>query len=447
LDCSITTADVQANWKFVFASQEKLWIKEGDAEPRALTDMGDFTAAEISPNGNQIVFARDNSPSVSELWSVNTDGSELHRLVGENTLEGRVIIFRGGYFSPDGKIYVFGLEPKTESVKNELWAADLDGSGVKKLVGVEDLRLDFNFEDESNVYILTMTWIPGTNRVLFIPFEDDLLFNPLLWVDVESGEIGEFLPKGRGGDVTFSPDGSKYVVATNSIVSLETMENQEILAEITYPDIEYRGEWLPRPGWAPDSSKFLVALPPDDIGLYQDYTVPAPVTIWSVSMDGTDPVELINITADIREIEYSPDFENIAYSAWDSIGVLDQSGSVLNNLTLPNDGFGMTQMVINQWSPDSIHFSYLTGSNDCACGIDVIADVCGNEPMMIQDEAYFSGYVPEFITWLDPKHYIRFDYSSQDFTANLVLSELGGVEVSWTMDNSDHDPVVDFWTP
>jgi dipeptidyl aminopeptidase/acylaminoacyl peptidase len=447
LDCSIATADVQANWKFVFASQEKLRIKAGDAEPRVLTDMGNITAAKISPDGNLVVFTRENSPSDTELWSVNADGSEIHRLIGENALEGRVNIFRGEFFSPDGKIYVFGLEPKTESVKNELWAANLDGSGAKKLVGIEDLRSDFDFSEESSVYILFMTWIPGTSRLLFVPYEDELVFNPLMWVDAETGEFGEFLPKGRGGDVTFSPDGSKYVVATNSIVSLGTMENQEILAEITYPDIEYRGEWLPRPGWAPDSSKFLVALPPDDIGLYQDYTVPAPVTIWSVSMDGTDPVELINITADIREIEYSPDFENIAFSAWDSIEILDQSGSVLNTLTLPNDGFGMTQMVINQWSPDSIHFSYLTGSNDCACGIDVIADVCGNEPLNIQDEAYFSGYVPGFITWLDPKHYIRFDYSSQDFTANLVLSELGGVEVSWTMDNSDHDPVVDFWTP
>lgn len=413
-----------------------------------LTDMGNITAAAISPNGDQVVFTRENSPSDYELWSVNADGSDIDRLIGENTLEGRVIIYQGELFSPDGKIYVFGLEPQTESSKNELWAVHLDGSGVKKLVGIADLKLDFNFEDEPSVYILSMTWVPGTNRLFFIPYEDELMFNPLKWVDAETGEFGEFLPKGHGGDVTFSPDGSQYVVATNSSVSLETMGSQEILAKITYTDVEYRGDWLPRPRWAPDSSKFLVALPPDDIDLYQDYTVPAPVTIWSVSIDGTDPVELINLTADIREIEYSPDFEIIAYSAWDSIGILDQSGSVLNNLTLPNDGFGMTQMVIKQWSPDSLHFSYLTGSNDCACGIDVIADVCGNEPIKIQDEAYFSGYVPGFITWLDSKHHIYFDYQfSQDITASLVLSELGGEELSWPVDTSEYEPVVDFWVP
>jgi hypothetical protein len=444
---AMPTPPLIAAWKFVFTSQGKLWIKDMEAEAQVVADMGNITSAKISPDGSQIIFIRTNPSPDMELWSVNSDGSGLNRLAGEGTLAGVGVISTGS-FSPDGKFVVFVFKPGEGSETTELWTAKMDGSGAKKLVGIENLTSDFNLVDESGVYILPMTWIQNTNRLLFYPYKmyDGPVYDPLMWVDVETGRFGEFLPEGAGGLVNFSPDSSKYTVANTSSVSLFDLNSQEIISKITFPDLKYRGSWLPDIQWAQDSSRFLVALPPSSADQSQDYTVPAPSTIWSVGVDGSDPVEITTITAQLYSIAFSPDLELIAYNTGGAIGIINQSGSIHKKLSPQAAGFGMPEVAFEQWSPDSRRFTYLAGDNMCACGYNIIADVSSNERLKLHDKPYMSGYVAGFITWLDSNTYLFYDYpSSESLSAVLVLSELNGEDLSWPGEPEQY--VVDYWTP
>jgi len=439
-------------WKFVFNSQGKLWIKDWDADAHVIADMGDINSVRISPDGSQIIFARTSLDTGVELWSVNSDGNDLNRLAGEEKLAGNGGLV-GDPFSPDGKSTFFIFIENDQEV-GELWTAKMDGSGAKKLVGTENLPSDIKLGETSGVLFLMMTWIPNGNRLLFFPYEslgDGPVFDPLMWVDVETGEFGEFLPEGEGGFVSFSPDGSKYTVANQSGVTLFDSDSQETINKMTLPFFEYLGSWLPDIEWMQDSSGFFVALPSSNASQSQDYTVPAPVTIWRAGVDGSDPVEIASITAELDSIAFSPDLEKIAYSTNDTIGVLDQTGSILQNLNTKADGFGMSEMMFTQWSPDSRHYTYLVGDSGCACGYDVIADISTDERLKIHNEPYPSGYFVGFITWLDSNTFLFYDYSTEDFTAVLVLSDLDGEDLSWPVEMEEpggaQKNYVEFWVP
>lgn len=444
---AMPTPPLTAAWKFVFTSQGKLWIKDVDAEAQVVADMGNITSAKISPDGSQIIFTRINPSLDTELWSVNSDGSGLNQLTGKGTLAGDRFIGKWS-FSPDEKLIVFVFKQGNGNEVAELWTAKMNGSGANKLVGIDNLASDFNLGDESGVYIVPMIWIPNTNRLLFYPYKvyDGPVYDPLMWVDVETGTFGEFLPKGDGGLVSFSSDNSKYTVANTSSVSLFDLNSQEMINKITFPDLKYRGSWLPDIQWAQDSSRFLVALPPSSADQSQDYTVPAPVTIWSVGVEGSDPVEITTITAQLDSIAFSPDLEVIAYNTGGAIGIVDQSGSIHKKLSPQAAGFGMPEMAFEQWSPDSRHFTYLVGDSMCACGYNIIADVSSNERLKLHDKPYMSGYVPGFITWLDSNTYLFYDYpSTESLSAVLVLSELDGENLTWPGESDKN--VVDYWTP
>ena len=136
----------------------------------------------------------------------------------------------------------------------------------------------------------------------------------------------------------------------------------------------------------------------------------------------------------------------IAYNTGGTIGILDQSGSILEKLTPQADGFGMSEMAFEQWSPDSRRFTYLVGDSGCACGYNIIADVSSNERLKLHDKAFYSGYVPGFIGWLDSNTYLFYDHpSTESISAVLVLSKLDGEELSWPMEPEKN--VVDYWTP
>jgi dipeptidyl aminopeptidase/acylaminoacyl peptidase len=444
------TTPLTVAWKFVFTSQGNLWIKDKNADANVIVDMEDITSVKISPDGSQIFFIRTNPTTGMELWSINSDGSELNQLIGEENFAGMGAIGKWS-FSPGGKSIVFFFIGNDQMV-SELWTVKLDGSGVKMLVGSDNLPLDLELKDESVVYFLPLTWVPNTNMLLFYPYPplgEGSLFDPLIWVDVETGEFGNFLPEGDGGYISFSPDGSKYTVANESGVTLFDTDSKEVIKKMTFPFLKYLGNWLPDIHWMQDSSGFFVALPSRDAKESDDYTVPARVTIWKAGVEGSDPVEIVNLTTELDSISYSPDLEKIAHCTNDTIVVLDQTGSILQKLTVKADGFEMSEMYFKQWSPDSRHYTYLVGDGGCACGYDVIADISSDERLKIQNEPYYSGYVTGFITWLDPNTFLFYDYSPDDFTANLVLSELDGEDLSWPVewDETTENPknVFDFW--
>lgn len=120
---------------------------------------------------------------------MNLDGSDLTRLTGEKALAGKVGIGQTT-FSPTGEAIVYIFYPLSKDKVLELWSAQLDGAGTKRLVGIENLSPFFNLESEPKIFILPMTWIPETDRLLFSPYLPDgtgRIYDPLMWVDVRFG--------------------------------------------------------------------------------------------------------------------------------------------------------------------------------------------------------------------------------------------------------------------
>ena len=90
----------------------------------------------FSPDGNHIVFVRDNDPDANSgesLWRMNADGSGQVKLVGTS---GRPASETQPSYSPDGRFVIwFGPKPgDTTNQDFDLFIANADGSGAHGIV-------------------------------------------------------------------------------------------------------------------------------------------------------------------------------------------------------------------------------------------------------------------------------------------------------------------------
>ena len=102
-----------------------------DGKVTQLTDrLGVLNAPEISPDGKQIVFMHWIAATDRyEVWVMGRDGSKPHRLFN--------ITGWDPTWSPDGSQILFA---SNRSGTNQLWVANLDGSGPKQVSDLPDLR-------------------------------------------------------------------------------------------------------------------------------------------------------------------------------------------------------------------------------------------------------------------------------------------------------------------
>ena len=85
-----------------------------------------------SPDGGSVVFAAQRHRIIPDIWSVNSDGSGLHRLTRTPGASEA-----GATFSPDGTRIVFSKEKKG-SQTTDLWTMDADGSNKSQLTDTPD---------------------------------------------------------------------------------------------------------------------------------------------------------------------------------------------------------------------------------------------------------------------------------------------------------------------
>ena len=102
-----------------------------DSSVKQLTDrLGVLNAPEISPDGTKIVFMHWIAATDRyEVWIMGRDGKNPHRLFNLTAWDPT--------WSPDGKQVLFA---SNRGGPNELWVANLDGSGLKQVSNLPDLR-------------------------------------------------------------------------------------------------------------------------------------------------------------------------------------------------------------------------------------------------------------------------------------------------------------------
>ena len=152
----------------------------------------------------------------------------------------------------------------------------------KKLVSFENLPTDFGFEAGSEVFIMPMTWIPSTNRLLIFPYATDYSnygphHDPLNWIDTETGEMGEFLSKGAGGLGGFLSRSNQIFRSGQIPIFLGRFGKPGTSLSSGHSQIwntSAPGSRI-RSGHKQTSSHLLVAIPSSVASPTKDFTVPA----------------------------------------------------------------------------------------------------------------------------------------------------------------------------
>ncbi|MEJ2447331.1 MAG: hypothetical protein P8Y37_05240, partial [Anaerolineales bacterium] len=183
--------------KVAFVKDGDVWYWEEGTAAAQLTTVGDVVQAFLSDDGQIVAFIRQYDWNNHEIYSVNSDGSNLQALVSLADFSGMV------------------LEPEA--------------------ISAVPYRL---------------AWVPGTHTLAFttrLTYEGPGLVLPdeLRLVNADSGAISLLLAPGDGGDFYYSPDGSQIALVNGtriSVVNADGSGSRELLAfpmVITYSEYIY----------------------------------------------------------------------------------------------------------------------------------------------------------------------------------------------------------------
>jgi Tol biopolymer transport system component len=169
---------------------------------KRLTDSPGYDAeGSYSPDGKQIVFSSqrdgDMEPAHSQLWIMNSDGSQPRQLTQAPKC------YNGGpFFSPDGKRVIFRSDRK-EKDRLQIYVINADGSGERALT------------DRPTWVCWGPYWHPDGKHIVYAGADHGTGGRPnydIYWMNVDSGKETRitFAP---GADVlpVFSPDGKKLM--------------------------------------------------------------------------------------------------------------------------------------------------------------------------------------------------------------------------------------------
>ncbi len=353
--------------KVAFVKDGDVWYWEEGTAAGQLTSVGDVVQAFLSDDGQIVAFIRQYDWNNHEIYSVNSDGSNLQALVSLADFSGMV------------------LEPEA--------------------ISAVPYRL---------------AWVPGTHTLAFttrLTYEGPGLVLPdeLRLVNADSGAISLLLAPGDGGDFYYSPDGSQIALVNGtriSVVNADGSGSRELLAfpmVITYSEYIY----YPPVSWSADSSYLRAAIPPHD----PLADPPETTSIWHLPTDGTPPSSLLSLSAVPffqEEVSLSPNLDRVAYLSVVSTG----SPPTVDLHIAQNDGSADTVYAsgpysFTGWSPDNEHFIYTENGNSPRVGR------IGDSP-----NDYTGVTLMLDLSWVDANRFLYINRLSGSW--ELWLGDLGG---------------------
>ncbi len=269
--------------------------------------------------------------------------------------------------SDDGTLVAFTRGPDYYS--QELWAVNVDGSGLRQLVGLSTLSTYITQPDAVSARVYQFDFVPGTHQIAFttqLTFEGPGLFlnDDLRVVDADTSTLTTVLAPGSGGNFYYSPDGSQIGLSTPtqvSVVDASGGSRQDLLAfpaVITYSEYQY----YPPLFWTPDGSAIRVVIPPEDP------LAPSPdvTRVWHLPADGSASANIMSMAA-VPFFQHTPalsrDTSRVAYL----VEITPGSPPVVELHLANADGSGDMIYATGDlrffgWSADGEHFLYTDGT-------------------------------------------------------------------------------------
>lgn len=337
----------------------------------------------------------------------------------------RVVYFKGGYvtqwtegrgarqlaeanfdqvrISDDGQVIAYlGYSSAGNSGPYGIFAINADGANQRLLVGQDYVR-----NIPSAERIVSFDFAPASHTLYFVTDQYDLHR-----VNAASGTPAPVFGSGKGGPVSFSPDGRWMTLYHPRELVLARSDRPEarVVFQQWHPDYGV-GTAGPEIIWEPDSSGFhlVAASGPQDS--------PDNMTVWFIPVVG-DPVKRMSYTGPYGE-NLSPDGRQVVYSYNQhepiDVHVVTADGKDTTFGSYSTKSY-MNLMALG-WAPDSKHF-LLNLSKDGRFSVPYLCSP-GQQPVKLTDTDNASS-----VSWVDAERVLFVNHGASAGDA-LRLQRLG----------------------
>lgn len=245
-----------------------------------------------SPDGDKLVFLRNENDSVGNLWTIGVNDGKLIRITDSPEKKW------SPSFTNDGKFILYGTMDLTRrSDPNKVWMSPAEGGLAKVII-------------DSIAYSLTgLQWSPDHNWIVYrimAPNWKRYLYH------VEDKKTKEIItPKEVGTFVSWSPDGEKMFFYQPSY---EPRSMIKVVSVYGGPAVELGSQVTieGRPNWSPDN-QMIVATGKNAAGRN---------VFWMLHLNNQDPKEIAGISSmvNLPFSSISPDHTKLLTSAYNTSG-------------------------------------------------------------------------------------------------------------------------------
>jgi len=376
--------------RLIYLEKDDLYMLEytgeNSQEPVQLTNSGNITSFKLSPNGSIAYFA-ENDPAGASLWAVDLLTNDSY-LLSDTFPAGQKLALQEP--SPDGAW--LALTVMLDDHNGELWAVQLNGAGVRKLVDLEGLRHE-NFPDCA-IVPNQVIWIPGSHRLIYdgIPICDSLfIYMPeLKFIDLDSGEQGSY----PSGELVFSNNGDRVVIKDLAGLLLAQADGSQVqLLDTPFFPIGMGEWWLyPQVFWEVADQTLLVVTSGSIVADWDNFDTTS-MSVFRLPTDGRAAQKCAVFEGSPWSVAISPDGQFIAYYT-----APPQSNDRTLHIVRIEDGSTIEYIqgelldFIN-WSPDGRYFTYRIRSEEVEIH-NWLGDVCGQPTAFTIDPI-------QTVHWLD----------------------------------------------